>query len=176
MTQKSKSPTSGAAGQALDVSTAANNPEFSTITVVCTGIAPSGKAVFCRAKSGNTACFPLSQVELVSGEYLKNTEITIKLPNWLLDRARQQQTTKPADIPFTAKVLVTGVHVDASAKAIQVRCDADMLNRWFAYSKVDFEGDEIPDIFQPVRLFAPAWLLRTKSGYYPSWVAGAIVG
>ena len=176
MTQNEKTPNSGQTVGALSMSTAANKSEFSTITVTCTGIAPSGKAVFCRSKSGNNACFPLSQVELVSGEYAKNTEITIKLPNWLLERARQQQATKPADISFTAKVLVTGIRVDASAKAVQVRCDADMLNRWFAYSKIDFEGGEIPDIFQPTRLIAPAWMLRTKSGYYPSWVAGAIIG
>ena len=176
MTNKSESPASGQAGKASDVSTVANKSEFSTITVLCMNIAPSGKAVFCRSKSGNDACFPLSQIELVSGEYAKNTEITITLPNWLLERARQQQATKPADIPFYAKVLVTGIRVDSTAKAIQVRCDGDMVNHWFPYSRIEFDGGEIPDIFQPVRLIAPAYTLRTKSGYYPSWVAGAIIG
>lgn len=157
------------------MSNAVDVSKFSIITVVCTGLAPSKKAVFCRSKSGNTACFPLSQVELVTGDLAGGQEITIKIPNWLLDSARAERTHKPPDICFTDKVLITGIKLDASEKAIQVRCDADMLLRWFALSKIEIEGGGIPCHGEAVRLTCPAWMLRTKAGFFPSWTAGAIV-
>lgn len=175
MEHKTESPTRGQAGEALGLSNAADASEHSIINVVCTGLAPSGKAVFCRSKSGNTACFPLSQVELVTGEMVKGQEIAIKLPNWLLERARAERTNKQPDIRFTDKVLVSGIKLDASEKAIQVRCDADMVLRWFALSKIDIEGDGIPCHGEAVRLTCPAWMLRTRAGFFPSWTAGAIV-
>lgn len=159
----------------MDAPNQKQDADFSVINVICDGIAPSNKAVFLKSKSGNRACFPLSQIELVTGEFEKGHEITVKVPKWLLDAARATSAGNTQDIRFTAKVLVTGVRLDASAKAVQLRCDADMVSRWFAYSKVEIDGGEIPPHSAPVRLICPAWMLRTKQGHFPSWTAGAII-
>ena len=147
--------------------------ETTTINVVCTGL--TAKGAFLKAKSGNTRCFPISQLTVISGALEKGSDVTVSLPKWLLDAARATSAGNNQDIKFTAKVLVTGVRLDASDKAIQLRCDADMVSRWFAYSKVEIDGGEISPHSAPVRLICPAWMLRTKQGHFPSWTAGAII-
>lgn len=150
-----------------------NITEVCTVNVLCTGTTP--KAVFVKSKSGNTACFPLSKITVISGELAKGNEVSLSVPKWLLDEVRQRQTQPAQEIAFTAKVLVTGVLVDRSAKALSVRCDADMVNRWLALSKVEIDGN-LPTVpGEAVRVIVPAWMLRHKSGHYPSWVAGAVL-
>lgn len=150
-----------------------SNTDVTTINVVCTGL--TAKGAFLKSTSGNTRCFPLSQLTVISGALEKGSDVTVSLPRWLLDAARKTSAGNTKDIKFTAKVLVTGIRVAATDKAIQLRCDADMVFRWFAYSKVEIDGGEIPPHGAPVRLICPAWVLRTKQGYFPSWTAGAII-
>lgn len=147
--------------------------DLATINVVCTGV--TAKGAWLKSKSGNTRCFPLSQLTVIGGVLEKGSDVTVSLPKWLLDAARTNSAGNTQDIKFTAKVLVTGVRLDASEKAIQLRCDADMVSRWFAYSKVDIEGGDIPTHGAPVRLICPAWMLRTKQGHFPSWTAGSVI-
>lgn len=79
--------------------------DFSVISVICDGIAPSNKAVFLKSKLGNRACFPLSQIELITGEFKKGSEITVKVPRWLLDAARATSASNAQDIKFAAKAV-----------------------------------------------------------------------
>lgn len=144
--------------------------DMKTIKVLCQKV--TGKAIKAKSKSGNSAWFPRSKVQLVEGELKQGENITLQVPEWLLDQVRQGQT-QPKEIPFTAKVLVTGIRLDASEKAVQVKCDGDTLTRWFPFSKIDM-GGVMPGHGQPIKAIVPAWLLKFKAGGFPSWVEGAI--
>lgn len=145
-----------------------------TLSGICTGM--TQKALFFKQSGGNIATYPLSQVTVVSGELSNGAAVTLSVPQWLVERAAQGSTApKQDDIQFTARVLVTGVLVDRSEKALFIRCDADMVSRWLALSKIEIDGD-LPTVpGTPVRLFVPAWMLRHKTGHFPSWVRGAVI-
>jgi hypothetical protein len=171
---KEISPTSGAAGQAIGgASSGTDRNELSTVNAVCDGV--TAKAILVRSKSGNTAWIPLSQITVVSGEPVKGSDVSLLVPKWILDQARQRTAQPKRDVAFTSKVLVTGVLMDRSEKALKVRCDADMVSRWLALSKIDIEGDFPVVAGNAVRAIVPAWVLKHKDGYFPSWVAGAVL-
>lgn len=140
------------------------------IKVVCVAI--TDKAIHVKSGSGNTAWFPRSRAQLVEGEFKPGASITLSVPEWLLKQARQAHE-QPKEIPFKAKVLVTGIRLDMSEKSIQIKCDGDTLTRWLPLSKIDMNGN-IPGHGEPVRAVVPAWLLKFKAGGFPSWVEGAI--
>lgn len=152
------------------------NDTTMAVSGICTGT--TEKAVFLTTSNGNKARFPKSQITLVEGEYTKGAHIKVDVPKWLVDRARQdaEGQGKQQDINPSAKVLVTGTLVDRSEKALQIRCDADMVSRWLALSRIEIEGDMPTVPGAPVRATVPAWmLLHNQTKHYPSWVAGAQV-
>lgn len=159
-------------GSERDNAGSAVKSEFTIITVTCTGISPSGKAFFARSKSGTEAPFPFSTVEVMEGVLERGKEVKIKVPSWLLESIRAK--VKLREVRFTDKVVVTGVLVDRSEKALYVRADADMIERWVALSKIEVQqGATVPG--EAVRLLVPAWMLRHTTGQYPSWVRGATI-
>ena len=145
-----------------------------TVEVVC--LARTPKAVQVLLKTGKKGWIPLSQIKEVVGELSPSQSITLTVPEWILTKITNPEATKPlpTDISPKASVLITGIRIDASEKALQICCDADGISRWLALSQIKLEGD-IPTHHAPVRLTAPAWLLRHKNGYYPSWVKGALL-
>lgn len=147
--------------------------DLSTINVICTGV--TAKGAWLKSKSGNIRCFPISQLTVISGALEKGSDVTVSLPKWLLDAARTNSAGNTQNINFTAKVLVTGVLIDRSALALQVRCDADMVTRWFALSKISIDGDTPTVPGKAVKAFVPAWMLRHKAGHFPSWMAGSVI-
>lgn len=139
-------------------------------------LARTAKAVHLLLKTGKKGWIPLSHIKAVVGELSPSQSVTLTVPDWIITRITNPEVTNPlsTDIPPKASVLITGTRVDASEKALQIHCDADGISRWLALSQIRLEG-EIPTHQAPVRLTAPAWLLRHKSGHYPSWVKGALV-
>lgn len=145
-----------------------------TIDGVC--LTRTSKAIHLLLKTGKKGWIPLPQIKEVVGELSPSQSVTLPVPDWIISRIINTEINNPAltDIPPKASVLITGTRVDASEKALQIHCDADGISRWLALSQIRLEGD-IPTHRAPVRLTVPAWLLRHKSGHYPSWVKGALV-
>lgn len=108
----------------------------------------------------------------MEGVLERGKEVKIKVPRWLLESIRAK--AKLREVRFTDKVVVTGVLVDRSEKALYVRADADMIERWVALSKIEVQqGATVPG--EVVRLLVPAWMLRHTTGQYPSWVRRATI-
>lgn len=151
--------------------TQATQNKTQQIKGTCTGY--TDKAVFFKSEAGNQATFPKSQVKIIDGSISKGAALVLDVPKWLL--AQQQQKPRlPDHYPPKTPTLITGVVVDTRPKALAVKCDADMVTRWLALSQITLETGSV-EAGEIVRIIAPAWMLKHKSGSYPSWVKGAAV-
>ena len=142
-------------------------PSTQEIKGTCTGY--TDKAIFFISESGNQATLPKSQIKIIRGEISKGASIVLDVPKWLLE---QQKPRLPDQCPPKTPTLITGVVTETREKAIAVKCDADMITRWLALSQIKVEPDNA-GAGEPVRIIAPAWMLKHSSGDYPSWVKGA---
>ncbi len=65
-------------------------------------------------------------------------------------------------------VIVSGFVKRTTPKAAQVCCDANSLDRWFAFSQCKFNQEPEPGLVLKAKV--PIWLLKRKNGTYPAWV------
>lgn len=169
MNQNEKTPTVEQTVEASNMS-GGDSSEYITTDVVC--VAETEKGVLLKSKKSNDELwFAKKQLEIISGEYGKGMELTVKIKQHIIQRARQNKAAKQ-DVRFTDQVRVVGYAKYQTPKAYIVVCDADGATRPLAKSKITSIKTDFID-GEAVELVVPAWMLKRQDNTFPSWVQGA---
>lgn len=157
MNEKNKDPTQGQGMKTIQSTRASIDAnQVSTSSVICLVERP--KAVLLSSnKTDEQLWFKKSDVKVVTGEYGAGVLLEVQIERAILVQARANK--RLSTIQFKDSALVTGYCTRTTEKSIDVRCNADGVERFFAKSKItDIQTSVDKD--QAIRLIVPAWMLK----------------